>query len=311
MKKKIPLKITNTKYDFLTIFGTEDKFLKKIRKVFNVKSYFFNNKIILEGGKRNLEKAQLVIESIVEYVNKKGGIDEQEVCKIIDKIKAEAGNEKVIITPRGIIKPKTENQKEYMDAVDQNEVIIAIGPAGTGKTFLAVAKAVESLENKNIERIILTRPAVEAGESLGFLPGDMKEKVNPYLKPLYDALYSMLPGEKIKKYIENEVIEIAPLAYMRGRTFSDAFIILDEAQNTTSIQMKMFLTRLGWNSKAIVTGDVTQIDLKNNKESGLIKVQKILIEVKGIKIIYFDKKDVVRPKLVSVIIEAYEKIESV
>lgn len=211
-----------------------------------------------------------------------------------------------VSTPKKLIHPKTPNQSGYLKAIADYDIVICIGPAGTGKTYLAVAKAVSALVAGKISRIILTRPAVEAGESLGFLPGNLKEKVDPYLRPLYDALYDMVPMEKLRRLYDEEVVEVAPLAYMRGRTLSDAFVILDEAQNTTPIQMKMFLTRLGWNSKAIVTGDITQIDLGRNQTSGLVEARNRLQHIAGIKFIYFDERDVVRPSLVSKIIKAYE-----
>ncbi len=212
----------------------------------------------------------------------------------------------VIHTPRKTIVPKSTNQRRYLEAIQESDIVFAIGPAGTGKTYLAVAVAVSALISGRASRIILTRPAVEAGESLGYLPGTFKEKIDPYLRPLYDALFDMLPMERTQRLIEQEVIEVAPLAFMRGRTLSDAYIILDEAQNTTSSQMKMFLTRLGWNSKAIITGDVTQIDLSHQHVSGLVEAERILAGIEGISIIHFDKGDVVRPPLVSRIIHAYE-----
>jgi phosphate starvation-inducible PhoH-like protein len=208
-------------------------------------------------------------------------------------------------TPRRTIVAKSANQEDYLRAIGHSEIVLAIGPAGTGKTYLAVAAAVAALSSGRANRIVLTRPAVEAGESLGYLPGSFKDKVDPYLRPLYDALFDMMPVPKVKRLSEEEVIEVAPLAYMRGRTLSDAYIILDEAQNTTSTQMRMFLTRLGWNSRAIVTGDVTQIDLVNPAASGLVEAEQRLAGVKGISICRFDRQDVVRPPLVSRIIEAY------
>lgn len=216
----------------------------------------------------------------------------------------------VLHTPRKTIIPKSENQRRYLEEIAQNDIVFAIGPAGTGKTYLAVAVAVNTLISDRCSRIILTRPAVEAGESLGYLPGTFKEKIDPYLRPLYDALFDMMPLERTRRLIEQEVIEVAPLAFMRGRTLSDAFIILDEAQNTTSTQMKMFLTRLGWNSKSIVTGDITQIDLSHQHTSGLVEAQTLLKGIEGISIIYFNKDDVVRPPLVSRIIHAYEGKEN-
>lgn len=205
--------------------------------------------------------------------------------------------------------PKTETQGRYIEAIKNFDIVIGIGPAGTGKTYLAMAMAVNALLKKQISRIVLARPAVEAGEKLGFLPGDIYEKVHPYLRPLYDALFDMMEPEKVSKLVERGVIEIAPLAYMRGRTLNDSFIILDEAQNTTSEQMKMYLTRLGFNSKTVITGDVTQIDLPSGKTSGLIESEKILKEIEGIKFVYFSEKDVVRHKLVQEIIKAYERYE--
>jgi len=212
----------------------------------------------------------------------------------------------LIATPRTIVRPKTPHQVDYVRMIDRYDVVIAIGPAGTGKTYLAVAKAVAALTAGRVSRIVLTRPAVEAGESLGFLPGGFREKVDPYLRPLYDALYDMIFMERMKRLVDEQVIEVAPLAYMRGRTLSDSFVILDEAQNTTSAQMKMFLTRLGWNSKAIVTGDVTQIDLDHRQASGLVEVQHKLQRVPGISFCFMDDSDVVRPPIVAQIIKAYE-----
>ena len=205
------------------------------------------------------------------------------------------------------IVPRTVGQKRYVDEIKKNDIVIAIGPAGTGKTYLAVAMAVSALKKKLVQRLVLVRPAVEAGESLGFLPGDIRAKIDPYLRPVYDALHDMMPSDKIKKFLELGVIEIAPLAFMRGRTLNSSFVILDEAQNTTTAQMKMFLTRLGEKSKAIVTGDVTQIDLDQSKLSGLITAQKILKKVNGIKFVYLDERDVVRHRLVQQIITAYDK----
>jgi len=205
--------------------------------------------------------------------------------------------------------PKTETQRLYIEAIRNYDIVIGIGPAGTGKTYLAMAMAVNAFFKKQISRIVLARPAVEAGEKLGFLPGDMFEKVNPYLRPLYDALFDMIEAEKVMKLIDRGTIEIAPLAFMRGRTLNDSFIILDEAQNTTSEQMKMYLTRLGFNSKTVITGDVTQIDLPQGRLSGLIEAEKILTHIEGIKFVYFSERDVVRHKLVQEIVKAYEKYE--
>lgn len=214
-----------------------------------------------------------------------------------------------VSSKKRFIIPKTETQRQYIEAMRNYDIVIGIGPAGTGKTYLAMAMAINALLKKQVSRIVLARPAVEAGEKLGFLPGDMYEKVNPYLRPLYDALFDMIEAEKASKFIERGIIEIAPLAFMRGRTLNDSFIILDEAQNTTSEQMKMYLTRLGFNSKTVITGDITQIDLPSGKLSGLIEAEKILNDIEGIKVIYFSEKDVVRHKLVQEIVRAYERYE--
>lgn len=215
-----------------------------------------------------------------------------------------------VSSKRRFIIPKTENQKRYLDSIREFDIVFGIGPAGTGKTYLAMAMAVNALLKKEVSRIVLARPAIEAGEKLGFLPGDIQEKVNPYLRPLYDALYDMMEAEKVISLMERGVIEIAPLAFMRGRTLNDAFVILDEAQNTTTEQMKMFLTRLGFNSKAVITGDVTQIDLPSNRASGLVEVMKILDGIGGITFVSFSERDVVRHKLVQAIIKAYERYEN-
>ncbi len=214
-----------------------------------------------------------------------------------------------VASKRRFIIPKTSTQKAYIEAIRHHDIVIGIGPAGTGKTYLAMAMAINAFLKKQVSRIVLARPAIEAGEKLGFLPGDMYEKINPYLRPLYDALYDMMEAEKAARLIEQGVIEIAPLAFMRGRTLNDSFIILDEAQNTTSEQMKMYLTRLGFNSKTVITGDVTQIDLPQGKSSGLVEIVRILDGIKGINFIFFSEKDVVRHKLVQEIIKAYEKHE--
>jgi phosphate starvation-inducible PhoH-like protein len=214
-----------------------------------------------------------------------------------------------VSSKKKFIVPRSETQKKYIDAIKQYDMVVGIGPAGTGKTYLAMAMAINALIKKQVSRIILARPAVEAGERLGFLPGDLYEKVNPYLRPLYDALFDMMEAEKVYRLIDKGIIEIAPLAFMRGRTLNDSFIILDEAQNTTSEQMKMFLTRLGFNSKTVITGDITQIDLPEGRESGLIEARKIIKDIKELQFIYFSEKDVVRHKLVQKIIRAYDKFE--
>ena len=250
-----------------------------------------------------------LIEAEIRRLREEKGTLTEGTSRLLEKTEPFPENMTVIHTPRKTIVPKSANQRRYLEAINENDIVFAIGPAGTGKTYLAVAVAVNSLIAGRASRIILTRPAVEAGESLGYLPGTFKEKIDPYLRPLYDALFDMLPLERTQRLIEQEVIEVAPLAFMRGRTLSDAYIILDEAQNTTSTQMKMFLTRLGWNSKAIITGDITQIDLSQKHLSGLIEAEKLLAGISGISIVHFDKTDVVRPPLVSRIIHAYEDKE--
>jgi len=252
-------------------------------------------------------------------LNKNGSLTTNDVNTVLDlvidmtpestaAVKIKNGGEvAVLFTKNSIIKAKSPTQRDYIDSIQRNDIVFAIGPAGTGKTYLAVAMAVASLKNNEVSKIVLARPAVEAGESLGFLPGDMAAKIDPYLRPLYDALDDMLPSEKLKTYLERRVIEIVPLAYMRGRTLHNAFVILDEAQNATATQMKMFLTRLGHNSKAIITGDVTQIDLPMNATSGLVQIQEVLKEIEGIAFVYFNKDDVVRHRLVREIIDAYGK----
>jgi len=242
---------------------------------------------------------------------------QEELSMAIDGVKANQGGLFVglefphinVSTKKEVVRPKTPGQRDYVQAMAEYDVVFSIGPAGTGKTYLAVAMAVNALRQKAVTRIILVRPAVEAGESLGFLPGDLREKVDPYLKPLYDALYDMMPADRIRKFLDTGVIEIVPMAFMRGRTLNNSFVILDEAQNSTTSQMKMFLTRLGVNSKAVITGDITQVDLSDKGSSGLIQVQEILRDVEGIKFVYLTKQDVVRHKLVQEIIRAYENYE--
>ncbi|HEX9654078.1 MAG TPA: PhoH family protein, partial [bacterium] len=260
---------------------------------------------------------------LIMRVEQDKAIDDNDLDEILDNLEANGGNGNqlaesgddnkdavIIYTKDGCLKPKTAGQHTFYRSAQKNDIVFVIGPAGTGKTFLAVAIAVAALRDKLINRIVLTRPAVEAGESLGFLPGDIHEKVDPYLKPFYDALYQMIPPDKLKRFVETQVIEIVPLAYMRGRTLNNAFVILDEAQNTSFNQMKMFLTRLGINSKAIITGDITQIDLPQAKLSGLVKIQSILDGIEGIEFVFLTDRDVVRHRLVKEIIRAYEAYES-
>ncbi len=295
--------------------GVRDSNLKLIQD-------HFNGKIVLRGEDifvttttpEELEKIEKLINILKHKLRRSGYLKEEDVKDAIKNVKGEnMGKEKsefekfAIKTPRKTIIPRTPNQLKYVQAIETNDIVIGVGPAGTGKTFLAVAMAIKFLRENRVEKIILTRPAVEAGESLGFLPGDYEEKISPYLTPLYDALYSMMTPDAIKRLTDRRVIEIAPLAYMRGRTLADAFVILDEAQNTKSVQMKMFLTRLGPRSKVVITGDVTQIDLPVNENSGLVEIQHVLKSIPGIVFVKFGPEDVVRHKLVKVIVEAYEK----
>lgn len=301
----------------VSLFGSFDENIKLIEKEFSVAILCRGSDIKIQGDEENVDKAKRALKSLLFLINKGEIINEQNIRYVIAMVK-EGNDDKlttlnsdcICISAKGKpIKPKTLGQKKYVDAIKKNTVVIGVGPAGTGKTYLAVALAVSAFRAKEVSRIILTRPAVEAGEKLGFLPGDLQSKVDPYLRPLYDALFDMLGPENFQKYQERGNIEVAPLAYMRGRTLDDSFIILDEAQNTTPEQMKMFLTRLGFGSKIVVTGDITQIDLPDGKRSGLVDVIKILKNVDDIETIRFSEKDVVRHKLVQDIIKAYTKYE--
>ena len=269
----------------------------------------------LDGVKEDVKLIEMIVKEMMFTINNKGFVLPEYIRGYLASLKNGEpptmngnGEEPVVLyTHKGSVNARTNGQKKYLEAVKENDIVFAIGPAGTGKTYQAVAMAVSALKNKAVDRIIITRPAVEAGERLGFLPGDLKEKVDPYLTPLYDALNDMIPRDKLKTYLDQRTIEIAPLAYMRGRTLHNSFIILDEAQNATPMQMKMFLTRLGVTSKAIITGDITQIDLPKHDKSGLIDATKILKKVDGISFVYFDETDVVRHTLVKNIIKAYAK----
>jgi len=292
--------------------------LRIIESRLGIKIVARGDKIIVDGHPPDVEKAIRVLNDLVTRLKHGDVISEQYVNYAIGMVQENGfgpadsiATESLISSSlKKTIKPKTIGQKNYVEAVDKHDIVFAIGPAGTGKTYLAVAMAVAELKAKKVERIVFTRPAVEAGESLGFLPGDVRAKVDPYLRPVYDALYDMMHPDKIRKMLEIGIIEIAPLAFMRGRTLNESFLVLDEAQNTTSAQMKMFLTRMGEKSKAVITGDITQIDLDPGKASGLIKVQKILGKTPGIGFVYLTEKDVVRHRLVQSIIKAYEKHES-
>lgn len=297
------------------LFGSFDKNIKMIENTFNIDIVSRHEEIQIIGDKKTAIIVENLLNKLIEIIKSQGKLTDQEILYSIDlalegkeeKI-TELLNDTICVTATGkTLKPKTLGQKRYINSIRSNDIVFGIGPAGTGKTYLAMAMAVTAFKNREVDRIILTRPAVEAGESLGFLPGDLKEKVDPYLRPLFDALFDILGTETYAKYIERGLIEIAPLAYMRGRTLDSSFVILDEAQNTTEEQMKMFLTRLGIGSKAIITGDITQVDLPKGKISGLKSVQDILHGVKGIDFVYLDRKDVVRHQLVQRIIEAYER----
>ncbi|MFQ7115446.1 MAG: PhoH family protein [Acutalibacteraceae bacterium] len=298
----------------VSLFGSFDENIRLIESEFSVTVLNRGSDLKISGEAENVAKATTAIERLLALINKGEALSDQNVRYVVkdgeeDKLMSLSGD-CVCITSKGKpVKPKTLGQKKYVEAIRKNTIVLGAGPAGTGKTYLAVAMAVTAFRAKEVNRIILTRPAVEAGEKLGFLPGDLQQKVDPYLRPLYDALFDMLGAEAFARYQERGSIEVAPLAYMRGRTLDDSFIILDEAQNTTREQMKMFLTRLGFNSKMVVTGDVTQIDLPDGKRSGLTDAMRILRNVPDISINTFTEKDVVRHKLVQDIIKAYEKNE--
>ena len=321
MSEKVLL--TDTFEQTSIIFGNFDINVQMIENAFGVRvtnrdtERTAGNAIVISGEQEAVENAYFALSYLKKLSVIDGNISEQNVDYVINMVKdgrqddlEDFGDDCICITSRGKpIKAKTVGQKRYVESIKKNMVVMGIGPAGTGKTFLAVAMAVTALRNKEVSRIILTRPAVEAGEKLGYLPGDLQNKIDPYLRPLYDAMYELMGGENYLRNLEKGVIEIAPLAYMRGRTLDDSFIILDEAQNTTPEQMKMFLTRLGFNTKAVVTGDITQTDLPFGKKSGLVESMKILDGVEGIVIHHFTSRDVVRHKLVQRIINAYDKYE--
>lgn len=303
--------------DLSALFGSFDENVKLLEKALSVNIAQRDNALKLSGEEDNVDKAQEVVNLLMQIIARGEAIDRQKVLYAITMVQENGGidlkmmgDDCIAVSVKGHpIKTKTLGQKRYVEAIENNTVVFGVGPAGTGKTYLAVAKAVTALRSKEVSRIILTRPAVEAGEKLGFLPGDLQNKVDPYLRPLYDGMYEMLGGEGFLRYQEKGVIEVAPLAYMRGRTLDNAFIILDEAQNTTPEQMKMFLTRIGFNSKAIVTGDITQIDLPRDKRSGLKEAVRILKNIEGIEICNFTEKDVVRHPLVQEIIKAYARYD--
>lgn len=313
------LKETNVKIEnidhAMILFGKFDENIKLIEKEFEVNILNRSDEIKITGAPEGVDRASGAVSKLIEMIERGEEVTQQTVLYVISLVKE--GNKEdvndilgdvICFTSKGKpIKSKTSGQKKYVESIKKNELVFGIGPAGTGKTFLAIAMAVSFLRSKKVSRIVLTRPAVEAGERLGFLPGDLQEKINPYLRPLHDALYEILGTETFQKYMESGVIEVAPLAYMRGRTLNDAFIILDEAQNTTPEQMKMLLTRFGYGSRVVVTGDITQIDLGRDKTSGLKQITKILKGIEGIDFVYLSDRDVVRHRLVMEIIRAYKK----
>ena len=299
--------------DPLALAGVNDANLLELARRLSVRVSLRGDNLSLTGPTAAVERAAPIVQALVDLARMGEALDVHDVERlIIEEAQGELGRQantdpvKIILPGlRRVIQPKTAGQREYLKAIAEHDIVIGIGPAGTGKTYLAVATAVDALARKRVRRIILARPAVEAGENLGFLPGDLQQKVDPYLRPLYDALEDMMPRDRVQKALETRTIEIAPLAYMRGRTLSDAFVILDEAQNATGMQMKMFLTRLGVNSRAVITGDKTQIDLPKREESGLMQVERILPGIDGIAFHYFSDVDVVRHRLVRDIIKAY------
>ena len=303
----------------LLLFGTNDTHLKKVEAAFpKTQITARGNQVLLQGSANDISSVEKVLNELINVLDRNKSLTENDVDTVLaitskgqeSTPNGRNGEDVILHTPNGgVVKAKTPNQKKLIDEAKNKELVFAIGPAGTGKTYTAVALAVSALKSRQVRRIVLCRPAVEAGEQLGFLPGDFREKVDPYLRPLYDALEDMIPHDKLNTYIEQNIVEIVPLAYMRGRTLHTAFVILDEAQNATAQQMKMFLTRLGANSRAIVTGDVTQIDLPSRERSGLVEARQILKNVDGIGFIHFEKTDVLRHRLVRDIIEAYEKHE--
>jgi phosphate starvation-inducible PhoH-like protein len=297
-----------------TLFGSYDENLKHLESLFNVRIRTQGHELLVDGDTPGPENVDRIVGQLSSLMREGYPLSNADVKTASDLVARDESVDlrdhflKGIVTPSGKrrVSPKTANQRRYLEAIEAHDVVFGIGPAGTGKTYLAMAQAVSYLVAKKVSRIILARPAVEAGEKLGFLPGDLQEKVNPYLRPLYDALYDMLEAERVTRFIERGTIEIAPIAFMRGRTLNDSFVILDEAQNTTSEQMKMFLTRIGFGTKAVITGDVTQIDLPPGRVSGLVEAVKVVGSIEGISFIRFDDRDVVRHKLVQQIVKAYE-----
>jgi len=312
-------KVTVPEAGVSTLFGAYDDNLRQLESLLNVRIRTQGHELMVEGDAASTAKVARLVEQLGELIDQGHSISNNDVKTAAQLLAEDASVDlrehflkdgQLRTAGKRRIAAKSANQRRYLEAIDQYDIVFGIGPAGTGKTYLAMAQAVSYLLAKKVSRIILARPAVEAGEKLGFLPGDLQEKVNPYLRPLYDALYDMLDVEKAEKYLERGAIEVAPLAFMRGRTLNDAFVILDEAQNTTTEQMKMFLTRLGFGSKAVVTGDVTQIDLPGGRTSGLVQAMEVVGKIEGISFVYFDERDVVRHKLVQAIVKAYDSYGS-
>ena len=308
-------KVTVPEAGVTTLFGAYDDNLRQLESLLNVRIRTQGHDLMIEGDAANTAKVARLVEQLGSLIDEGHSISDKDVKAAAQLVAKEPDTDlrdyflkdgQLRTAGKRRITAKSANQRRYLEAIDQHDIVFGIGPAGTGKTYLAMAQAVSYLLAKKVSRIILARPAVEAGEKLGFLPGDLQEKVNPYLRPLYDALYDMLDVEKSEKYLERGAIEVAPLAFMRGRTLNDAFVILDEAQNTTTEQMKMFLTRLGFGSKAVVTGDVTQIDLPGGRTSGLVQAMEVVGKIEGIEFVFFDERDVVRHKLVQAIVKAYD-----
>ncbi len=302
--------------DHLLFAGVNDRHIQEIHRIFDIRVVLRGDQVILSGPLESVERAVGVVQHLIELARLRAPFDTHDIGRFAESF--DALGQGGMISPtaelrialpgsKKVISPKSDGQRRYLEAIAANDIVIGIGPAGTGKTYLAVACAVDALYKKRVRRIVLARPAVEAGENLGFLPGDLQEKVDPYLRPLYDALEDMMPADRVRRALEDRTIEIAPLAYMRGRTLSDAFVILDEAQNATTAQMKMFLTRLGLNSQVVITGDKTQIDLPRRSDSGLLQVEQILSAIEGIGIVYLDAMDVIRHRLVKDIIRAYSE----
>lgn len=309
--RKIPIEGV----DVLSLFGPGDRNLRLLETMFGCEAYIRGEQMVITGNEPELEDMDRTVRRLIAMVQTGRELQSEEIGMVARQVRdGEVSDDEVFeaaniyMTGRKkVIKARGPNQDKYLRMIRRCDIVVGIGPAGTGKTYLAVAAAVDALNKKQVKRIILARPAVEAGEKLGFLPGDMQEKVNPYLRPLYDALEDMLIDDKVERLLENGTIEIAPIAFMRGRTLHDAFVILDEAQNATRLQMKMFLTRLGLNSRAVITGDKTQVDLPDERMSGLLQIEEILQGIEGIEFIYFDQEDVVRHKLVKDIVQAYQK----